>query len=93
MAMPCGGDIGSVRHIRYSSRIGKPHRRWDGAAFEQYRSTQSRCLWRCLEATFDNDAFGVIGAEAGMDTKYLVHRVDELLLDRLILSPADPGPS
>ena len=63
------GDIGPVRHIRYSSRIGKPHRRWDGAAVEQYRSTQSRCLWRCLEATFDNDAFGVISAEAGMDTK------------------------
>src|SRR5262249_28736853 len=68
------GGAGPVRHIRYSSRIGESHGRWDRAAVKQYRSTQPRCFRRRLEAAFDNDAFGVIGAEARMDSKYLVHR-------------------
>src|SRR4029077_11752525 len=70
------GDIDPVRHIRYSSRIGKPHRRRDWAAVEQYRSTQSRCLWRRLEAAFHNDALGVTGAEPGVDAKDLMHGVN-----------------
>src|SRR6516164_1751805 len=38
------------------------------------------------------NAFGVIGTKSRMDTKYLVHCVNELLLDRLILSPDDCNP-
>jgi hypothetical protein len=35
---------------------------------------------------------GMIGTKPRMDTKYLIHCVHELLLDRLILCPDDSGP-
>src|SRR6516165_8085733 len=86
------GVDGPVRDVRYSSRIGESHRRWDRAAVEQYGPAKPGCLGRSLEVAFDNDALGVISTKAWMGTKYLVHRVNELLLDRLILSLDDPGP-
>src|SRR6516162_4856793 len=83
---------GPVRDIRYAGRIREPHCRWNRTAVEQYGSAQPGGLGRSLEAAFNNDALGVICSEPGMDTKYLVHCVNELLLDRLILCPDDPSP-
>src|SRR5262249_15271430 len=40
---------------------------------------------------FGNDALGVICSESGMNAKYLVHYVNDLFRDRLILSAGDPG--
>jgi len=72
--------------------IRESHCRPNRAAVEQYRPAQFGRLGRGLEAAFGNDAFGVIGTKSRMDTKYLVHCVNELLLDRLILSPDDRNP-
>src|SRR5437867_4248713 len=84
-----GGPVGDVR---YSRGIGESRCHWNRAAVEQCGTAQSGCLARCLEVAFRNDALGVVGAEPRMDTKYFVHRVDELLLNRLILSLDGPGP-
>src|SRR3974377_2376027 len=81
-----------VRDIPYSCRIRESPGHWNRTAVEQYGPAHPGCLGRCLEVAFGNDAFGVIGAKSRMDTKYLVHCVNELLLDRLILGPDDPGP-
>src|ERR1700746_1559559 len=86
------GVTGPVRDVRYSGRIGESHRRWSRAAVDQYGPAQPGCLGRSLEVAFDNDALGVISTKAWMGTKYLVHCVNELLLDRLILSLDDLGP-
>src|SRR5215471_5777948 len=86
------GVAGPVRDVWYSGRIRESHRRWDRAAVEQYGPAKPGCLGRSPEVAFDNDALSVISAKARMGTKYLVHRVNELLLDRLILSLDDPGP-
>src|SRR6516162_9568269 len=40
---------------------------------------------------FGNDALGVICSESGMNAKHLVHYVNDLFRDRLILSAGDPG--
>jgi len=87
--MPRG--LASADH-RYSGRIRESHGRWNRTAVEQCGPAQPGCLGRGLEVAFGNDAFGVIGAKSRMDTKYLVHCVNELLLNRLILCPDDPGP-
>src|SRR6516225_3969080 len=86
------GVGGPVRDIRYASRIRESHCRRNRTAVEQYGSAQPGGLRRRLEAALNNDALGVIGTKSRMDTKYLVHFVNELLLDRLILCPDDPNP-
>ena len=84
IAMPCGlAGLGPVRQVRHARRIGEAHRHRDRAAVEQHRLAQRRRLGRSLEAALDDDALGVIGAEAGMHAEHLVHRLDDLDLDKL----------
>src|SRR6516165_889601 len=81
-----------IKHIRYSSRIGESHCRWDDGAVEQHRPAQPCCLGRRLEGAFGNDALGMVGAEPWMDTPYFIHCIDELLLNWLNFSPDDRNP-
>jgi hypothetical protein len=41
--------------------------------------------------TLGHDALGMIGPESGMDSEYLVHCIDDLFRDRLLLRQRNDG--
>src|SRR6476661_7886299 len=86
------GVAGAVRNSRYSGRIGESRGRRDRAAVEQYGPAQAGCFRRRLKAAFDNDALGMIDTKPRVDTKHLGQGVNELFLNRLILSADDSRP-
>src|SRR5262249_51042476 len=57
------GIGGPVREIRYAGRIRESHCHWNSTPVEQYGPAQLRGLGRGLEASFNNDALGMIGTK------------------------------
>ncbi len=68
----------AVRNIRHTRRVRKTHRHRNAAAIEDRSLAEAGSVWRCLEVPFGHEAFGMIGAKSRMDAEKLIHRVDDL---------------
>lgn len=74
-------DIGNTRRVRDT------HCHGDRAAGKQRRLAQTSGLRCGFEASRNYHSLGVISAKTGMSAKKLIHSVDELRLNRRVLSP------